>query len=97
MTPDFLPFAHREPLNQEGVGAATWTPGIRLPPGSWFQFCATSGPAAIRYNYGSGTTTALLQNVAGGQLSIVNVHPGPNVYVQVQAAAGVHVLFFVVP
>jgi hypothetical protein len=25
------------------------------------------------------------------------VHPGPNVYVQVQAAVGVHVLFFVGP
>jgi len=97
MSPDYLPFAHREPLNQEGVGAAGWTPGIRLPPGSWFQFCATAGPASIRYTYSSGTITAVLQTVGAGQLSIINAHPGPNVYVQVQAAAGVHVLFFVVP
>jgi len=93
MHPDTRPFVNREPLLQRGIGAAVWTPGIRLPPGASYQFCGT-GQASIRYLY-SGAPTAVLQTVAGGQLSIVNVHPGPNVYVQVQAAAGVDVMFLV--
>lgn len=93
MAPETRPFEHREPLLQRGVGAATWTPGIRLPPGTSFQFCATN-QASIRYLY-SGITTPIIQTAIGGALTIVNVHPGPNVYVQVQAAIGDVVMFLV--
>ena len=93
MAPETRPYEHREPLLQRGVGAVAWTPGIRLPPGTSYQFCGT-GQASIRYLY-SGVPTAVLQTVVGGVLSIVNVHPGPNVYVQVQAAPGVDVMFLV--
>jgi len=95
LPPDSVPFQLREPLFQRGVGAVAFTPGIRLPPGSWFQFCG-SGACAIRYVYG-GNPTALVATSAAGALSIVLVHPGPNVYIQAQAAPGVDVMFLVGP
>jgi hypothetical protein len=95
LPPDSVPFQHREPLFQRGVGAVAFTPGIRLPPGSWFQFCG-SGACSIRYVYG-GITTTILATSPAGALSIVLVHPGPNVYIQAQAAVGVDVMFLVGP
>lgn len=95
LQPQNVPFELRQPLFQRGVGAVGFTPGIRLPPGSWYQFCG-SGACSIRYVYGN-TITAVVATSPGGALTNHHIHPGPNVYIQVQAAIGVEVMFLVGP
>ena len=94
-----ITFRERQPLFQVGIGAAFWTPGLRLPEGAWWQWTSNAGagiPCSIRYVYGSGFTTAAIETLLAGALSAVHVHPGHDVFVQFQAAIGVTGVFFVV-
>lgn len=91
-----LTFRERQPLFQVGIGAAFWTPGLRLPEGAWWQWTADNFPCAIRYVYGSGFTTPAIETLLASAFSVVHVHPGHDVFVQFQAAVGVTGVFFVV-
>lgn len=85
-----LNFRDRQPLVQHGVGAVTWTSGVRLPAGRWVQFIST-GVAGVRYQYAGTLTTPPVVTFAAAGVSVVCVHPGADVYVQVQAGAAVDV------
>ena len=89
-----IDFHDRQPLVQHGVGAVTWTSGVRLPPGRWVQFIST-GVAGVRFVYAGTLTTPPVVTFAAAGVSVVCVHPGPNVYVQVQAGAAVDVWMIV--
>lgn len=89
-----LPFHDRQPLVQHGIGAVSWTSGVRLPPGRWVQFIST-GVAGVRYQYAGTLTTPPVVTFAAAGTSVVCVHPGKDVYVQVQAGAAVDVWMIV--
>ena len=90
-----LPFEQRQPLVDVAIGAASWTPGVRLPKGRWFCWASDGAPCSIRYRYGQ-ETIGPLETLAATALSANHPHPGRDVYIQIQAAAGVKAYYFVI-
>jgi len=60
------------------------------------MWTSDQGPASVRLVYGSKFTTPPLETLAAPAFSEVHVHPGHDVYVQVQAPLGAQVAFFIV-
>ena len=74
-----------------GSGVGTFR-GLRLPPGSFWQWFALDGPATMRINLNTGAPSGALEVLAAAGSSQVHVHPGPNVFLEFSAAQGARIL-----
>ena len=88
------PAGTRREIIAQGVATPV---SIRLPHGSRWQWAVPGGVAAtMGLRYGDLPLGAL-EVLAGGGLSRVHVHPGLDVFVEVNAPAGTRVWIFTGP